>query len=303
MGDLTGFGTQLLTAGVNAGLNYLSMEQQYDYSRRLADQQNQANLAMWNRNNAYNSPVQQMARLKAAGLNPQLAYGNQPQSEAPAMVGGSTPTSVPPQLSGSDMLQAALLRSQKDNIDADTADKLKGLDLKDTEIGLNNANIELLGTQNDWTKSQIHLAAKQAEEIDQNIAQSQAQIEAIKEQVNVLKSQRDLTDLQAMEQYINTLYAHNRNNAELRRLQSEYNLNSATIKRILTLLPFDANEISQHTKNMRKEHVLLVQAIQTGKIPANLASKYSELMEFLSLWNMFNQFFGGIQLPNLPIVK
>lgn len=36
----------------------------------------QRNLQMWNLQNEYNSPAQQMARLRSAGLNPNLVYGN-----------------------------------------------------------------------------------------------------------------------------------------------------------------------------------------------------------------------------------
>lgn len=36
----------------------------------------QFQLDMWNRTNAFNHPMQQMLRLKAAGLNPNLVYGN-----------------------------------------------------------------------------------------------------------------------------------------------------------------------------------------------------------------------------------
>lgn len=36
----------------------------------------QRSLQMWNLQNAYNSPTQQMARLRTAGLNPNLVYGN-----------------------------------------------------------------------------------------------------------------------------------------------------------------------------------------------------------------------------------
>lgn len=36
----------------------------------------QRDIEMWNRQNEYNSPAAQMERLKAAGLNPNLAYGN-----------------------------------------------------------------------------------------------------------------------------------------------------------------------------------------------------------------------------------
>ena len=41
----------------------------------LQYQQNQFNQQMWNQNNIYNSPVNQMDRLRKAGLNPALAYG------------------------------------------------------------------------------------------------------------------------------------------------------------------------------------------------------------------------------------
>lgn len=45
--------------------------QREQYATQRAD-----NLSDWNRENAYNSPEQQMARLKAAGLNPNLVYGS-----------------------------------------------------------------------------------------------------------------------------------------------------------------------------------------------------------------------------------
>lgn len=49
----------------------LTLEQNLE----LADYEYQQQLEMWNRANEYNSPAQQMARLKAAGLNPNLVYG------------------------------------------------------------------------------------------------------------------------------------------------------------------------------------------------------------------------------------
>lgn len=42
----------------------------------LAKYQYKKDLEMWNRNNLYNSPEQQMERLKAAGLNPNMVYGS-----------------------------------------------------------------------------------------------------------------------------------------------------------------------------------------------------------------------------------
>lgn len=42
----------------------------------LAKYQNDWNLAQWNRENEYNLPINQMMRLKEAGLNPNLVYGS-----------------------------------------------------------------------------------------------------------------------------------------------------------------------------------------------------------------------------------
>ena len=50
-------------------------EQQNKYNTEMANLQNQYNIDMWQRNNEYNSPSAQMQRLKSAGLNPNLMYG------------------------------------------------------------------------------------------------------------------------------------------------------------------------------------------------------------------------------------
>lgn len=49
---------------------------QRDYEREMYQRNLDDNLAFWNMSNQYNSPDMQMQRLKAAGLNPNLAYGN-----------------------------------------------------------------------------------------------------------------------------------------------------------------------------------------------------------------------------------
>lgn len=47
-----------------------------EFALQQQDKQNQFNLDMWNRTNAYNSPSSIMERLRQAGLNPNLAYGD-----------------------------------------------------------------------------------------------------------------------------------------------------------------------------------------------------------------------------------
>lgn len=98
-------------------------------NRQLAQEQNQWNLDMWNRQNAYNDPSAQMSRLRAAGINPALAYsnGNMMNEAAPAQsAAGSRDAAA--QVNGYYldplmMAQVAKLTAEKANIDADTKKK------------------------------------------------------------------------------------------------------------------------------------------------------------------------------------
>lgn len=76
-----------LSAGIGAVGNLVSQlignrqekrnqERQHEYNRELSETQYQRDLEMWNKANEYNSPLEQMDRLKKAGLNPNLVYGN-----------------------------------------------------------------------------------------------------------------------------------------------------------------------------------------------------------------------------------
>ena len=74
VGALIGAGlasSLLNTAGGLAG-NMWSLKQ----NKELAKYQYDLNMQAWREQNAYNAPDQQMARLQAAGLNPNLVYGS-----------------------------------------------------------------------------------------------------------------------------------------------------------------------------------------------------------------------------------
>ena len=79
---LQGFGSLVGAASQNVNINKSIKAQQEenqknrDYNLQLAKMQNEWNLQQWERENEYNNPLNQMARLKAAGLNPNLVYGN-----------------------------------------------------------------------------------------------------------------------------------------------------------------------------------------------------------------------------------
>ena len=96
--------------------------------QQLADQQN---IKFWNMQNAYNTPKQQMSRLKDAGLNPNLIYGSNANTGVAGSVSPSKASPYNVQNPVPSMMQTALIGSQIANLDsvteknnADTAIKL-----------------------------------------------------------------------------------------------------------------------------------------------------------------------------------
>lgn len=56
--------------------NWWQNDEQREYERQQQDRQWRLALEQWNRENQYNLPSAQMARLRAAGINPHLAFAN-----------------------------------------------------------------------------------------------------------------------------------------------------------------------------------------------------------------------------------
>lgn len=129
-------------SGINAGssllgniIGWFNNRETNRENERLMNEQNQWNLQMWKLNNEYNSPAAQMARLRAAGINPALAYaqggvGNTAQSQPEA---SETPsmrpfTPQPFQLDSAglanSLAQSEVSRAQADLYRAQAADLL-----------------------------------------------------------------------------------------------------------------------------------------------------------------------------------
>lgn len=60
---------------LNALLDYGAAALNNYYSKKAAKESWDRNLQMWNLENEYNHPINQMVRLRDAGLNPNLVYG------------------------------------------------------------------------------------------------------------------------------------------------------------------------------------------------------------------------------------
>lgn len=161
-----------------------------DYQKELMNKQYNAQLQMWNRQNEYNSPAAQMQRLREAGLNPALVYGNgnalTPASSMNAP-GGSAPSNGGPQVSPArsrllesymmsiqgDSYRAGIRRTEEDiQVLREQANKLRTEQLLD----LANVDARKLGNQllRDTFDEEVKRVRIANEESQQRIAQSQS---------------------------------------------------------------------------------------------------------------------------------
>ena len=65
---------------ISVGADFASQAMSNKQRRKLENAARKYNLEQWHRQNKYNHPLQQMARLTEAGLNPNMIYGSSPGS-------------------------------------------------------------------------------------------------------------------------------------------------------------------------------------------------------------------------------
>lgn len=75
-GALVGGVAQLFSGKKNRESVERTNQRQQAFTEKMYNKQHEDNIKLWNMQNEYNTPQAQMQRLKEAGLNPALAYGN-----------------------------------------------------------------------------------------------------------------------------------------------------------------------------------------------------------------------------------
>lgn len=147
-------------AGAEFGLNtlfqHLTNVKNRKFTREMYGRQRADALADWEMQNAYNSPMAQMARFKDAGLNPHLIYGQgnvaQPvrsssssggQASAPSGQGLGAMYSYALRSNQADLTAAnkEFLKAREENIKAQTVKVLSEVDL--TKQNVNRGAIKL----------------------------------------------------------------------------------------------------------------------------------------------------------------
>lgn len=309
----------------NANINNQISEQKRenqrnrDWNLNLAKMQNQWNIDQWNRENAYNTPAAQMARFKAAGLNPDLMYGQQNLAAAsPEMTAGegSQPTDVSnlanKRTIGDMMVQASqtrltnaqakLAESQADKTDKETegqgyqneilkSDAAFRDALNSGTVQLNNMSLKVSEKGMQLTDEQITKVRKECAQIDQSIQQSRAAIDEIRQKISNLKTDQAISRLRY-------LMDAKLNEATIKKLASECNLNYIQAKKIVDLLPYEISNIQSSTNaqnaSASASRAGTTVALDSLSTSAVLRSLYSAQSLDLSIKNNLNLRYLGV---------
>ena len=261
--DIMNAGQGLIAPAIGMGIEALSHPMQVRHQQDFIDQQMNANKSMasymqmlgmktWKETN-YSA---QMEELKKAGLNPGLLY-------AKGGPGGTTATPSGGNVSGGQsrpasenmgmalqmVSQAALLKAQKENIEADTELKRKEALKKDSEI----PNIDA-GTQNILSDTELKKQQKLLTEFNTEIARWDAELKKVGYSLNLGKLDAEYKNLVSQtnlnEKQIEEIDAKIINlGVQNALMKSNIKLNEAEVNKIAT----EINAINSHLKQEIKD--------------------------------------------------
>lgn len=260
------------------------------YARQIANQRQDAATAR-----SWNSPVAQMQRLQAAGLNSDMMYSNgatqptavTPSYSQPSGVGtttnavsaiGSTPTIGDSMLQG---IEAMRTIAETSNIQEDTNKKrgeITSLDIDNfIKAATQGKQIELVDMQLTLAKKTADLSDAQRANLIQTLNNLQTQNEYVNQQIQQSISQTRNLDSQTLNNRISAYLSGPRFDMEVKEFQQRLKesdarivVNNAQAKEILTLvlakkLNLDADTLFKKA-NVRKTNFDAANAVRTGNI-------------------------------------
>lgn len=240
---LFGLGLNLFGNLFTNSQNRRSIEQTNRLNMQMQQNQNAWNERMWHMNNEYNTPANQIKRLKEAGLNPDLMYGNPSQGTSSAPAQGTTPSHAEAfqSLGFGDMFSNAqqLMMQKKAN---------------DANIRLMQSQADSLDAETTLKERSLTNDEKRIELEKQNLQHSMDELEALKPvyqaQIEKLKSDKKVSDEQADEIFWRNEissktygYQMERFHAELEKIKSEYRLNNKQANYYQHMAEFYAIEV------------------------------------------------------------
>lgn len=265
VGAIANVGSSLL----GSILNFFGIGNSNDAALKAMREQNQWAYKMWKESNEYNSPSAQMARLRAAGINPALAYTNGIQNTANALSETASPAQQKAfQMPVNPISIDPLAMSQSNLINAQAEDARASAKLKETQMPI--------------AQQQILESQRRIEEMQQNINESASRIALYDEQK---KSEIAKT----LSVKLHDMLDQSAHYAMMDEIASRIGLNDA--------MRDQARALARHTEQLTKDLVASAVYRLTGVILDNQikASEYQKHIDELALL--------GIDIENGIVTK
>ena len=214
-----------------------------EYNLMLAQTQNRWNLEQWQRENDYNSPTAQMARFRAAGLNPNLIYGQtNPAASSPTLTSGAA--SSPTDMSaignkrnfGQVMQEMLNMEMQKAQIEAikagteKTREDTKNVTASTEALTIDNMyraakheqDLQVGGMTIRLGKSTLKMNDQQMENLKADLEETVATVESIKQSVEESKARVELLGVQKESQLAAIIRDNEKAKAEIAKTYAEF---------------------------------------------------------------------------------
>lgn len=262
------------------------------YNQMLARQQNQWNLEQWNRENAYNSPLAQMYRLRQAGLNPDLMYGQGTTGNSfssPEMTSGAPSESqdMSAMLSkrsfGQTMqqifdkeqqrrmneaqIEAIRATAREKNVNANATEIESAIaqarEGRDVQLfGLTLRNTRLLG---DKTDAEIKSVFQGIEVMKKDVDRIVSETDKNRALVKDLDNQQIERVKESYRRDLQTQSMLDLNDATIKKLISERNLNAQKLKEAFEIFPLVKAGMEDENKIRSKEYDVVVEQYNSIK--------------------------------------
>lgn len=227
-------GLDLIGTIFSTVFNSKNVEATNEMNRYLANLQNSHNLRMWELNNEYNLPTNQIKRLLDAGLNPNLLYGNPSQGSSNAPAQGA----APPQMQAFQMpdigerfsnmqqvsIQRKAMEAQVKLMEAEAEDKKADTVLKQKDAGTYDEKFEMYKRQYELELDNLEANSKV---LLDTLSTNSVVRKKLKTEIDSIASQRHLTENQAFGVYLDNLEKDLGMDDRLRKLASECDLTEA----------------------------------------------------------------------------
>ncbi|QXN75241.1 DNA pilot protein [Microvirus mar50] len=244
---------------------------QAELNRKFQAEENQKtrewNERMWRMANAYNDPSAEMARLRRAGLNPNLMYGDS-SSLSPAQTisnsagaSGAMPHTDPVVSAdiGRTLAETRLLNAQADNVGEDTKTKFTYNKFQEqllkNEIAMGQAGIRYKNAMTDLTEPQKKVLYAQADNLFANTDKVMKSIDKIDSEIANIDADTAIKQIEAVQKDARFEVEMREAEQRIKESMSREGLNIAKTREIVTLLPYVCSNISSQTSlNIAKKY-------------------------------------------------